>query len=51
MRPKTLTKIVIKEKSTKKVIMELLPTKKNEVKATNMADMADIEVVRVYEQV
>lgn len=50
-KPKTtvLKKIVVREISTKQVVIELLPTKANQAKATNMAAMADIEVIRVYE--
>lgn len=47
-RPKKLIKIIIREASTRKTIMELLPTKANEVKAQRMSFMADIEVIRVY---
>ena len=47
---KKLLKIVIKEKSNNKVLMELLPTTANQVKARRMAIMGDIEVIRVYEE-
>ena len=43
-----LLKITIKEKG--KVLMELLPTKANRLKAKNMAYMADIEGVNVYSE-
>lgn len=47
--PKKLIKITIKEKSTGKIIVELLPTRANESKAINMEYLSDIEVIRVYE--
>lgn len=43
-----LLKIVVKENG--KVLMELKPTKTNEVKANRMSYMANIEIIRVYEQ-
>lgn len=43
-----LVKIVIKDEG--KVLMELLPTKQNEVKARRMSYMVGIEVVRVYSE-
>lgn len=43
-----LLKIVVKECG--EVLMELLPTKQNEEKATRMSCMGEIEVVRVYEE-
>lgn len=47
--PKKLIKIIVKEISTKRTVIELYPTKANERKAMNMEAMADIEVIRVYE--
>ena len=44
-----LQKIVIKEISTNKVLLELPPTKASETKANRMSAMADIEVIRVYD--
>ena len=45
-----LLKITIREKSKNQVLMELLPTRANIVKARNMAYMADIEVINVYSE-
>lgn len=47
---KKLLSIIIRECSTKKNILELLPTKANRVKAINMSAMADIEVIYNYEE-
>lgn len=49
LKPKALTKIIVKEISTKKVLMELKPTKSNETRASYLAAMEDLEVIRVYE--
>ena len=49
IEPKKLIKIVIKEASTKKILMELPPTKSSETKANRMSCMEDIEVIRVYQ--
>ena len=45
-----LLSIIIRERSTKKTIVELYPTKANKAKAANMSAMQDIEVIYVYEK-
>jgi hypothetical protein len=47
--PKKLVKITVRDSTTGTVIVELLPTKANEAKATNFAAMQGVEVIRVYE--
>lgn len=49
-KPKRLIKITVREADTKKIVIELLPTEKNRKKAINMAALAGLEVIRVYDE-
>lgn len=43
-----LLKIIVKERSTQKVVVELRPTKTNIQKAAGMSACPDLDVIRVY---
>lgn len=50
LKRKKLLKIVIKERATKKVVVELLPTKQNIEKASQYQLYPELVVIKVYEE-